>query len=115
MLEKWANEEVTLRNKLSDLQSRCATLQQLVQRTVTCVSETAKSAGAFLAKPSEALDKFCQSAVELYADLQKRTAQQKLQLENNVVMTKVIVKALKSRSQLIGDCFTQIRFVQNYF
>lgn len=114
MLEKWANEEVTLRNKLIDLQSRCTLLQQLVQRTVTSVSETAKAAGIFLAKPSDALEKHQQAATELFADLQKRKGQQREQLENNTTMTKVVVRTLKTRTQLFVDCFTQIRFVLYY-
>ena len=111
LLEKWAKEEVTLRNKLAELQSRCTTLEQMVQRTVSSVTETAKLAGAFLAKPSVALDNCYQLALELYGDLQKRSTEQRQQMENNVTMTKVVVKAFKNRSQLFTDCFTQIRFI----
>lgn len=110
MLEKWDNEEVTMHTKLIELQSRYSMLEQLVQSTVFNVAETAKSAGVFLAKPSDALDKYSQLAVELYGDLQKRRGEQRQQMENNVTMTKIVVKVLKSRSQLFTDCFTQIRF-----
>lgn len=112
LLEKWAKEEITLSNKLAELQSSCTTLEQVVQRTVSGVAETAKLAGAFLAKPSVALDNCCQLALELYSDLQKRSTEQRQKMENNVAMTKVVVKAFKNRSQLFTDCFTQIRFVQ---
>lgn len=115
MLEKWNKEEVTLSNKLAELQSRCTTLEQVVQRTVSGVAEAAKLAGVFLAKPSVALDNCSQLALELYSDLQKRSAEQKQQMENNVAMTKVVVKAFKNRSQLFTDCFTQIRFVRMVF
>ena len=111
LLEKWAKEEVTLRNKLGELQSRCTILEQVVQRTVSGVAETAKLAGAFLAKPSVALDNCYQLALELYSDIQKRSSEQRQQMENNVAMTKIVVKAFKNRSKLFTDCFTQIRFV----
>ena len=111
LLQKWANEEVTLRSKLAELQSRCAMLEQNAVRTISCVSDTAKAAGIFLTKPSDVLDKNSQLSLELYADLQKRSGEQRLKPENNVTMTKVVVKAFKSRSQLFTDCFTQIRSV----
>lgn len=84
-------------------------LEQMVQRTIASVSETAKAAGTFLAKPADVLDKNGQLSLELYADLQKRSGEQRLHSENNVTMTKVVVKAFKNRSQLFTDCFTQIR------
>ncbi|KZS12829.1 Inhibitor of nuclear factor kappa-B kinase subunit beta [Daphnia magna] len=112
LLEKWDKEEVTMQTKLAELQSKCSLLEQVVQSTVFSVAETAKLAGAFLAKPSDALDKYSQLAVELYGDLQKRRTEQRQQLENNVAMTKIVVKVLKNRNQLFSDCFTQIRVVE---
>lgn len=99
-----------MQTKLAELQSKCSLLEQVVQSTVFSVAETAKLAGAFLAKPSDALDKYSQLALELYGDLQKRRTEQRQQLENNVAMTKIVVKVLKNRNQLFSDCFTQIRF-----
>ena len=84
-------------------------MEQLLQRTISEASEAAKEAGAFLLKPSELLEKCSKTSLELYADLQKRSKEQKLQEEDNIVMTKVVVKALKFRNQLFTDCFTQIR------
>lgn len=84
-------------------------MEQLLHRSVAEGSEAAKEAGAFLSKPPDLLEKCSQSALELYAGLQKRSKEQRLQAEDNVAMTKVVVKALKYRNQLFTDCFTQIR------
>lgn len=92
-----------------DVKSKYDAIQQLTQGTVSGVSKACKSVEVFLTKPSDSLDKHYQSALELYAQLQKRSAEQR-PLENHIEMTKVIVRVLKSRDQLFAECFTQIRW-----
>ena len=117
MLEKWGNEEMALTSSLAELSSQCANLEHRFNSAMINVHDTAKSAGSFLGKlpGNEGLEPCCQAAMELYTGLQKRPRDQRDQLQNNILMTKVIVRALKVRNESFTEAFTQIRWVTNLF
>ena len=117
MLEKWGNEEMALTSSLAELRSQCANLERRFNSAMTNVHDTAKNAGSFLGKlpGNEGLEPCCQAAMELYTGLQKRPRDQRDQLQNNILMTKIIVRALKVRNESFTEAFTQIRWVTSVF
>ena len=56
MLEKWSKEEISMETKVSELQSRFTMLDEMFNRTLSSIGETAKGAGSFLAAPRVELD-----------------------------------------------------------
>ena len=113
MLEKWGNEEMVLTSSLAELRSKCANLEHRFNSAMTNVHDTAKNSGSFLGKlpGNEGLEPCCQAAMELYTGLQKRPRDQRDQMQNNISMTKVILRALKVRNESFTEAFTQIRWV----
>lgn len=109
LLEKWTNEEIMLHNRLGELQCRCSMVEQLLTRELSAASEAAKAASVFLCKPSDGLAQCAQNSLDLHGELLKRSKEERQLEKDNIVMTKVVVKALKYRNQLFTDCFTQIR------
>lgn len=96
---------------LRELETRYTILDQTIREVLRNSNTTARAAANFLSRPDASLETAHQSAMELYADLQKRSNDRKQETDHNLAMTKVIVRTLKARQQLFTDCFTQIRYV----
>lgn len=109
--EKWKQEELLLQMTLRELETRYTILDQTIREVLRNSNTTARAAANFLSKPDATLETAYQAALELYGDLLKRSSDRRQEADNNLAMTKAIVRTLKARQQLFTDCFTQIRYL----